>query len=160
MPPLDPFDAAPPGLVFLLRLGATFAPPQEFGETPAGNRRILVVEKGQFDGPSLRGVLRTGGGDWALVRRDGVAELDIRLTLETEDQALIYARGNGVFDMAPEIRQALLAGEQIDRGLYYFRTAWTFETGASQHASLSRLIAVGVGERTAAGMITDIFAVQ
>ncbi len=153
-------EPSPPGMDFLLRFEATFAPPQDLGETPAGGRRILVVETGRFEGPRLRGAVRAGGGDWVLMRRDGVAELDIRLTLETEDKALIYAIGIGVFDMSPEIRQRLSKGEKIDRDRYYFRTAWTFETGASQHESLNRLIALGVGERTLAGMITYVFAIQ
>ncbi len=153
-------NAAPPELEFLFRLDATFAPPQDLGETPAGSRRILVLEKGNFEGPQLRGLIRTGGSDWVLLRRDGVAELDIRLTLETEDNALIYARGNGIFNMAPELRQALSRGEEIDRNLYYFRTAFTFETSASAFSSLNQLLAIGIGERTAAGMVTDVYAVQ
>ncbi len=157
---IEVLDRSPPGLDFLLRLEAIFAVPQDLGETPAGNRRILVLEKGQFAGPQFRGVIREGGGDWVLIRRDGIAELDIRLTLETEGNALIFARGNGIFDMDSETRLGISQGGMIGRDRYYFRTAFTFETAAEPHLRLNRLIAIGVGERTAVGMITDVFAVK
>ena len=40
------------------------------------------------------------------------------------------------------------------------RTALEFETGSEGHRWLNRLVAVGVGRRTAAGMVTDVFAVK
>ncbi|HEU5323464.1 MAG TPA: DUF3237 domain-containing protein, partial [Methylomirabilota bacterium] len=99
------------------------------------------------------------GGDWVLLRRDGVAELDIRLTLRTDDGELIYVRCDGIFDMAPEVRQRVLGGEDVDPSEYYFRTTPRFETGSEKYRWLNRLVAIGVGRRTATGMVTDVFAV-
>ena len=61
--------------------------------------------------------------------------------------------------MAPEVRERILKGEIVDASEYYFRTALAFETATEKHCWLNRLIAVGVGRRTATGMVTDVFAI-
>jgi hypothetical protein len=73
-------------------------------------------------------------------RLDGVLELDLRVTLETDDGALIHMTFEGLrHDEAP-------AGP-------YFRTLPRFETAASQYAFLNRLLAVGRGEIRAEGPV-------
>ncbi|MCL6542495.1 MAG: DUF3237 domain-containing protein [Roseiflexus sp.] len=49
-----------------------------------------------MDGPKLRGKFRPVGGDFATLRRDGIAILDIHATIETHDGALIYEVGTGL----------------------------------------------------------------
>ena len=68
---------------------------QMLGRTPFGDRRIAQVTGGSFEGPRLRGAVMPGGGDWILLRPDGVLQLDVRLTLQTEDQQLIYMTYRG-----------------------------------------------------------------
>ena len=58
----------------------------DLGETPYGRRRIARVGDGTFEGPKMKGRVLDGGGDWLLLRRDGVLQLDVRQTLETEDK--------------------------------------------------------------------------
>jgi hypothetical protein len=81
---------------FLCRLTGRVAQPREIGETPRGNRRFFAVTGGSFEGPRLRGEVLPEGGDWLLVRSDGVVELDVRATLRTHDGALIYLRHRGI----------------------------------------------------------------
>ena len=145
---------------FLMRLEAEFDDPQNLGGTPLGTRRILYVKRGSFSGPRLEGRILPGGGDWVLVRRDGVAQLDIRMTLRGDDGELIDLRSSGLLDIEPQVRQRILNGEEIDPSAYYFRTALAFETGAEKYRWLNRLIAAGVGRRTAVGMATDVFAIR
>jgi hypothetical protein len=104
--------------------------------------------------------LLPGGGDWVLLRRDGVAELDIRFTLRTEDAQLIYLRSGGIFDMSPRVSERIRKGEDVDPSEYYFRTSPVFETGSEKYSRLNRVVAVGVGRRTMTGMVTDIFEVK
>jgi len=144
---------------FLLQLAAELGDAQVLDDTPLGTRRILSMKGGSFSGPRLRGRISPGGGDWVLLRRDGVAQLDIRLTLRTDDDELIYVSGEGLFDIAPEVRQRIMQGAEVDPSEYYFRTAFGFETGAQKYCWLNRLLAVGVGKRTAEGMMTEVFAV-
>jgi hypothetical protein len=145
---------------FLMQLSAELDDAQVLSDAPLGTRRIMYMKRGSFSGPRLKGQVLPGGGDWVMVRRDGVAELDIRLTLRTDQGDLIYMSCEGLFDIAPEARQRILKGEDIDPSEYYFRTAPRFEAGSGTYGWLNRLLAVGVGRRTAAGMVTDIFAVK
>jgi len=145
---------------FLMQLSAEFDDPQNVGDTPLGARRILYMKRGSFAGPRLSGRLLPGGGDWVLIRRDGVAQLDIRFTLCADDDALIYVSSRGILDMAPELRRRILDGEQIDPAEYYFRTVLAFETAADKYRRLNRVVAVGVARRTTLGMVTDVFEIQ
>lgn len=149
---------------FLLQIVGELHDPQNVGETPLGVRRILYMRGGSFSGPKLKGEVLPGGGDWVLVRRDGVAQLDIRITLCTNDKDLIYVSCSyvscsGILDMTPQLRERILKGEIVSPSEYYFRTALVFEVAAEKYGWLNRLVAVGVGRRTAAGMIIDVFAV-
>lgn len=145
---------------FLLRVSADLDAPRVLDDAPRGTRRIMQFVGGEFSGPRLKGQVLPGGGDWVLQRRDGVAELDIRLTLRTDDGAMIYASCDGIFDITPEVRERIRKGEDVDPAEYYFRTAPRFETGAENYRWLNRLLAVGVGQRTATGMVTEIFAIR
>src|SRR6266571_6674659 len=80
----------------LMTVRIAAAPPQKLGTVPHGIRSIVPVTGGDFEGPRLRGKVLPGGGDWLLLRPDGVLELDLRITLETDDHALIYMTFQGL----------------------------------------------------------------
>src|SRR5438132_13912873 len=69
---------------------------QKIGAVPHGTRVTAPIASGHFEGPRLRGKVLAGGGDWTLLRGDGVLELDLRLTLETDDGALIHMTSVGI----------------------------------------------------------------
>src|SRR5438046_5180258 len=71
---------------------------QKIGAVPHGTRVTAPIASGHFEGPRLRGKVLAGGGDWTLLRGDGVLELDLRLTLETDDGALIHMTSFGIRD--------------------------------------------------------------
>ena len=97
-----------------------------------GTRRIVPVTGGTFEGPKLKGTALSGGADWIQVRPDGVSELNVRVTLKTDDEQLIYLSYRGLLH-TPK------GGEQ------YWRTTPIFETGAAKYDWLTKIIAVGVG---------------
>jgi len=97
-----------------------------------------------------------GGGDWTLLRGDGVLELDLRLTLETDDGALIHMTSFGLRHGPPEVIAALARGARVDPSTYYFRTTPRFETGHPKYAFLNRLLAISSGDRRAEGPIYTI----
>lgn len=132
-------------------LTAVLQPAQALGETPYGNRKIVTVEGGSFIGPRIRGRIVPGGGDWALTRRDGVLLLDVRLTIETDDGALVYCSYTGQRHGSAEVMARLAKGEPVDPADMYFRIAPKFETAAPAYDWLNRLLAVGTGERLKAG---------
>ena len=46
------------------------------GQAPLGERRMIPIAGGTFEGPGLRGKVLPGGADRQLWRRDSVRELD------------------------------------------------------------------------------------
>ena len=120
---------------------------EDLGVTPVGRRRIVSVKGGTFEGPRLRGTVLPGGGDWLVERADGVRTLDVRITLRTEDEHLVYAHYPGLFHSSPDVAQRFTQGELVDPAEYYFRTAPLFETASDKYAWLNRILAVGIGRR-------------
>jgi len=144
----------------LLRSQITLAAVQELGETPLGRRRIIPITGGAFEGARLRGRVLPGGADWQVVRADGLADLDARYTLETDDGALVYVRNRGYRHGPPEVIARLAKGEAVDPSLYYMRTTPCFETGDARYAWLNRLVCVATGARRAAAVELDVYFVK
>jgi hypothetical protein len=143
----------------LMTLGVLVAPPQKIGLVPHGTRATAPITSGTFEGPRLRGTVLSGGSDWTLLRADGVLELDLRLTLQTDDGALIHMSSFGLRHGPPDVIAALGRGETVDPSTYYFRTAPRFETSAPKYAFLNRLVAIALGDRRARGPIYSIFEI-
>jgi hypothetical protein len=132
------------------------APPQKLGAVPHGIRSIVPITGGDFEGPRLRGKVLPGGGDWLLLRSDGVLEFDLRVTLETDDHSQIYMTFLGLRHGPPDAIAALGRGEVVDPARYYFRTVSRFETSAETYAFLNRIVTVGVGESRPDGAVHRI----
>ena len=133
----------------LFTLSAQVAPPQVTPDGPYGQRRFIPVTGGSFEGPRLRGRVLPGGSDCQLIRPDGVAELDVRVTLEVDDGAVILMRGIGLRHGPPEVMQRIARGEAVPASAYYFRESMIFEAPAGAHDWLNRVVAVAQGERLA-----------
>jgi hypothetical protein len=123
-----------------MRLRLNTAPTQQFGAGPHGTRVTFPIIAGAFEGDRLRGKVLPGGDDWTVERPDGVVELDLRITLETDDDALIHMTFAGLRDDAAP-------------GGAYFRTLPRFETAAPRYSFLNRLLAVGKGEASDEGPV-------
>src|ERR1700734_2420973 len=104
----------------LMILRVTVATPQSIGVVPHGTRRTVPITGGDFEGPRLRGSVLPGGGDWLLLRTDGVLELDLRATLRTDDGGLISMRSFGLRHGPPDVIEALARGDAVDAATYYF----------------------------------------
>jgi len=131
----------------------------DLGETPYGGRRIAQVTAGSFEGPKLRGRTLPGGGDWLLLRRDGVLQLDVRLTLETDDKQLIYMSYKGFRHGPKDVIDRLNRGQSVDPSLYYFRSTPYFETSSETYGWLNRICSVATGSRSATGPSYHVFQV-
>jgi hypothetical protein len=140
----------------LMKLSVVLAVPQKVGAVAHGTRVTAPIASGEFEGPRLRGKVLPGGGDWTLLRPDGVLELDLRLTLETDDGALIHMSSFGLRHGPPEVIAALGRGERVDPSAYYFRTTPRFETGHPGYAFLNRLLAVSTADRRVEGPVYTI----
>jgi len=143
----------------LFKADIELAPAQELGAGPLGRRRIIAITGGRFFGPRLSGRVLAGGADWQVIRADGVAELDARYTLETEDGALVYVRNRGYRHGPADVLKRLAAGENVDPAQYYMRTTPIFETGDERYAWLNRIVCVARGARRPAAVELEVFEV-
>ena len=143
-----PAAAAPraPGFEYLGRLQAETGTRTVIEKGPQGTRTIVQVLGGRFEGPRLKASVQTPAGDWITNRADRSYRLDVRLTLKTDDGALILVTYNGI-------------GQTTDAGAS-LRIAPLFETGDSRYTWLTRLQAVGVGERVGTAVTYDIYALK
>ncbi len=113
---------------------------------PQGTRTIVQVSGGRFEGPRLKASVQAPAGDWITNRADGSYRLDVRLTLRTDDGALILVTYNGIGQTTP-------AGASL-------RAAPTFETGDQRYTWLTKLQAVAVGERVGTDVKYDVYALK
>jgi hypothetical protein len=133
---------------------------RDLGVTPWGARKIAQVTGGQFQGDRIKGTVHAGpGGDWLLLRNDGVLSLDVRITLETDDGHLIYMSYKGMRHGPKDVIDALNRGEKVDPSKYYFRMVPQFETSSEKYSWINRLVAVASGQREASGPIYTVYEV-
>ena len=156
------FNPVPPKLDLLYCASIAVDKPQLFGPTPqaAGERRIINITGGEFDGARLKGKVLPGGADWQIIRADGVAQLEARFTMQTDDGALLYLKNFGFRHGTPDVIARLFSGEVVDPAQYYFRMTPLIETGDARYAWLNSLIMVGSGMRTKDRVIYDVYAVK
>jgi hypothetical protein len=147
-------------LSFAMTLRVAVAKPIDVGPVAQGRRRIIAIEGGTFEGPGLRGVVLASGADWQIVRADGVTELEARYILQTDAGELIYVQNGGLRHAPADVMQKLLAGEDVDPALVYFRTVPTFETAAPQLQWLTRTVFVASGERHPNEVVIHVWKIE
>ena len=103
-------------LEHLFTYNATLTEPEVVGPVPEGIRVNYYITGGEVKGPRLSGKLRPVGADWFTMRSDGVGILDVRATIETSDEALIYVAYNGVLDFGEDGYKKILEGEMPPSG--------------------------------------------
>jgi hypothetical protein len=155
----DPFM---PAFAFALEVRLKFRPLPKVRDMPSGgDRGMVVLDGGTFEGPLLSGVaLANSGGDFCLFRPDGVLAGDARYFLQERDgsvfmlntRAFIWGRSPEVMSKFERIAHGSTS-ETITADEVYFRTMTTFETPIGKHDWLARHALIGVGRRTAEGNI-------
>ena len=83
------FPLAPPRAELAWEAFVELAPTLDLGDSPLGQRRMVPITGGRFEGPRLRGVVLAGGADRQLVRKDGVVLLNALYEMKTNDGAVI-----------------------------------------------------------------------
>jgi hypothetical protein len=128
----------------LMTMRADTGTPHPVGNGPKGNRLIVPVTAGSFEGPRLRGTVETPGGDWVTLQASGAVRLDVRVQLKTDDGAEILVTYNGIGHAQPD-------------GSLQIRTAPMFETGDERYAWLNDIQAVGVGKTIPGGVEYEVY---
>ena len=127
------FEPPKPGLEFMARFEVNLdAPVLELGRIESlGRRRIIPITGGKFIGPRLNGKILNNGADWQMVSANGLAYLDTRYALETNDGALIYIQTRGFRYGPADVMAEVAKGNPVDPNKYYFRVYIQFETGSA-----------------------------
>jgi hypothetical protein len=114
-----------------------------FGKTPEGVRIAFYIAEGRWDGPRIRAQYRSEGGDWMLVREDGVGIPNARATLETDDGALLYYELTGTVDLGPNGCASVLANTAPE--VAPLSVVAKITTASERWGWLNRLTIVGAG---------------
>jgi hypothetical protein len=111
---------------------------------PEGLRWNVPVTGGEVTGPRVFGKLRPLSGDWLTIRQDGVAILDVRATIETNDSALIYCVYSGTMDRGEDGYERALQGPP-QTAPTPIRISPRFHTSHPNYLWLNRLHCLGIG---------------
>jgi hypothetical protein len=128
-----------PSLEHVMTIRASIQPLIDMGRTPSGQRRLVPIIGGTFEGPALKGSIMPGGEDWQLLRDDGALLLDARYWLREEDGTIIRVH-NAVLINAPEAK----TGEKTP--VAYARSSVKLEAPLGKHDWLNKAIFVGTLE--------------
>jgi hypothetical protein len=113
------------------------------GETPEGYRINFYAVGGRVAGPRINAVVRPEGGDWMAIRSDGIGMVDIHITYETADGALIYEHAGGVFDLGPGGYAKVVSGQFTGSPPFYATPSWS--TAHPDWKWLNRCQGFGIG---------------
>ena len=155
------FESLPePHFELLFKMSLEVEEPDQIGQTHLGNRRVIGVSGGVFEGPGLEGRVLPGGSDWIVVRRDGVLIQDVRIVLQTDDDHNVLMSYRGMRYGPEAVIERVDNGEDPDPSEYYFRTAPIFEAPDGEYAWLNKLLAFAVGRRLPTGVIYAVYAIS
>ncbi|KAJ5116905.1 hypothetical protein N7456_001253 [Penicillium angulare] len=138
-----------PTLAFAFRLEVDLADALDFGKTPAGSRRFIPITGGRAEGPQLNADILPGGGDWNVLREDGVGHLFAKYTIKSDDGVLISVTNEGWIPKfrkrSPQEPRDEAGGEfdMVPEGKWYARTNPRFEVQDGPYNWLNRTMFVG-----------------
>ncbi len=156
---VDGVQAEPPALKFVMRVSVEVSAPMELGEIAGVKKRIIPITGGSFEGPGIKGKVLPFGADWQYTRPDGVAVLEARYTLQTDDGRLITVENRGFRHGVPGLAAMIASGKKVPRSQYYFVTAPVFEASDEGLAWLTKAICVGEAERQTNRVVVDVWQV-
>jgi hypothetical protein len=139
-----PLDALPVHYLFTLTLDAENSRHSWIPGGPQGSRVTANIVGGKFDGPQLRGTIVAPAGDWVTLRANGSLQIDVRVTLVTDDGASILMQYKGI-------------GTPDADGHRELRTAPQFETGDDRYSWLNDVQAVGIGKLDGTTVSYDLY---
>ena len=125
---------------YLMTLHAPIASaPQRIDDTLT----IFHSTTGRVEGPRIKGLIQSPTGDWLRAMPSGSLRVDARMTIETDDGALIHVSYGGVIVIAPGDFARMAAGEILGETDMYFTTAPVFQTSHADYAWLNGVQAIG-----------------
>ena len=149
-----------PSLELFAELTVELGEIREMGIGRAGKRRIIPIIGGTVTGPYLAGKVLNIGADWQTIFDSGLAELDTRYAIETDDGAVIEIINYGLRDGPADVMAKLAAGEAVAPDNYYMRTHARLETGHQDYEWVNKLLFVGTGTRLAHAVKMNLYVIR
>lgn len=145
-PPSHPFA---PRFEYAFTVAIDLTPPVWLTPTSMGATRAAVwAAQGTFEGPRIRGiVIPMSGGDYPLVRPNGVIDFDARYLLQADDGTPIYLQSRGYRWAEGDAMERMNRNEPLEPHEYYMRVSPKFDVPEGPHDWLGKHIFVGVAEK-------------
>jgi len=125
---------------YIMTLHGDLEPPQAIDAASL----IFNVKGGWVEGPRIKGKALAPAADWLQILPSGVWRLDVRATVVTDDEQMIFVSYNGVIAFSDATAAKLASGSPITHAdVDYFAMAPTFRTAAEKYSWLNRVQAVG-----------------
>lgn len=88
---------ADPELTFVMELKVTLGQGFGVGETTMGNRFVIPITGGTFQGPNIKGEVLPGGADYQMINQGkGRTDVEAIYCLRTDDGVNIHIRNKGI----------------------------------------------------------------
>lgn len=153
--------AAPkPQLEWAFSVRVEVDPAIEQGDIDGGITRFIPIVGGEVYGPRLSGTVMRGGGDWQVIRKGGLTDIEARYFLKAEDGTVIEVHNPGVRVADEATIEKLRIGEPVAQDSYYFRTQPRFRVADGPHHWLERQVFVARGVRFPDRVIIDFYTVE
>lgn len=136
------------------------SPPHEMGQCPTGTRRIIPIVGGTVNGSLINGRILNVGADWQGVSANGIADLDARYAIETDDGAVIEVISQGIRHASPGIGARIAAGEAVPPSEYYMRTAIRLESGHPAYDWVNRALFLAAGGKVGSTVRLAVYRVN
>lgn len=116
---------------------------------PYGTRAIVEITSASYAGDRLQATLKgAAAADWLVVSPQGIGLMDIRLTVETHDGALLYAAYHGRVDISKGLEGAVVYSTPL------------FETGDERYAWINSVQMVAKGVITSGVLRYEIYELR
>jgi hypothetical protein len=144
-----------PKLEFALQLKVTLGDSYDVGETQHGQRIVIPITGGTFEGPAIKGTIINGGADYQLANKAlGRTELEAIYSIKTDDGVYIHVRNRGI----------IWSGKDAQGNpSFYFKAAPQFEAPAdSKYAWLNNALFVCAPDFTQQfkGIVLNVWRVK
>ena len=144
-----------PQLEFALQLKVTMGDSYDVGETQHGQRIVIPITGGTFEGPAIKGTIINGGADYQLANKSlGRTELEAIYSIKTDDGVYIHVRNRGI----------IWSGKDAQGNpSFYFKAAPQFEAPAdSKYAWLNNALFVCAPDFTQEfkGIVLNVWKVK
>lgn len=113
-------------------------------KSPLGLRTIGYITDGAVWGDKINGQILPGGGDWCVLREDGVSCPDVRAIIKTDDGSEIYMHYTGKMDCGADGYENYCNG--IFPEINLICTSVELESESEEYLWLNRRQCFGIGK--------------